>query len=96
VAVAVLDGLGGEIDGEGIAWFGFGLLEKLIYIGFGEDGGEDAVFEAVVIENVGVAGSDDGAEAVIFDAPGSVFTAGAAAEIGASEEDGGCFVAGEI
>jgi len=96
VAVAVLDGLGGEIDGEGIAHFGFGLLEELIDFGFGEDGGEDAVLETVVIENVGVAGSDDDAEAVVFDAPGSVFAAGAAAEIGAGEEDGGAFVAGEI
>jgi hypothetical protein len=96
VAVGVFDGLGGEIDGEGIALFGFGVLEELIHFGFGEDGGEDAVLEAVVIENIGVAGSDDGAEAVVFDAPGSVFATGATAEIGAGEEDGGAFVAGKI
>src|SRR5271157_4584044 len=76
VAVGVFDGLGGQIDGEGVTLFGFGLLEELIDFGFGEDGGEDAVFEAVVVENVGVAGSDDGAEAVVFNAPGSVFAAG--------------------
>ena len=86
----------GEIDGEGVALFGFGLLEELIDFGFGEDGGEDAVLEAVVVEDVGVAGSDDGAEAVVFDAPGSVFAAGAATEIGAGEKDGGAFVAREI
>jgi len=96
VAVAVFDGLGGEIDGERIAYFRFGLLEESIHIGFGQDGGEDAVLEAIVVEDVGVAGSDDGAEAVVFDAPGSVFATGAAAEIGAGEEDGGTFVTGEI
>ena len=96
VAVGVFDGLAGEIDGEGVALFGFGVLEELIDFGFGEDGGEDAVLEAVVVEDVGVAGSDDGAEAVVLDAPGSVFAAGAAAEVRASEKDGGAFVTREI
>ena len=63
---------------------------------FGEFGGEDAVFEAVVVENVGVAGREDDAEAVVADGPGGVFAAGAAAEVGAGEQHGCAFVAREI
>ena len=62
----------------------------------GEFGGENAVFETIVVENVGVAGRKDDAETVIADGPGRVFAAGAATEIGARQQDGCAFVAREI
>jgi hypothetical protein len=51
----------------------------------GQFGGQDAVFEAIVIEDVGVAGREDDAKAVIADGPRRVLAAGAAAKVRARE-----------
>ncbi len=48
------------------------------------------------IEDVGVAGGENYAEAVVFHSPGGVFAAGAAAEVGARQQYGSALVAREI
>src|SRR5437016_3517117 len=92
-AMLVGDGLVRQIDRQRIAFFFFGVLEKLLDLIFGQRSGKNAILEAVVVENVGIAGRDDDAEAVVLDAPGRVFAARAAAEIGAREQNRGAFVA---
>src|SRR5207244_4525928 len=48
---------------------------------------QDAVLEAVVVEDVRVTGRDDDAEAVVDEGPGGVLAARAAAEVGAREQN---------
>ena len=84
-AVAVADSLIGKIDGKGIAFFFFGALEEFFDLLLGEFGGQNSVLEAVVVEDVGVTGSEDYAESVIADGPRGVFAAGAATEIRARQ-----------
>ena len=79
----VRDGLVRQIHRERIAFFFFGALEEFFDFRFRERRRQDAVLEAIVVENVRVAGRDDNPEPVIFHAPGSVLAAGAATEIGA-------------
>src|SRR5882762_3120112 len=95
-AVFVGDGLVRQIDGQRIALFFFGALEDLVHLIFGECCGQDAVLEAIVVENVCVARRDDEAEAVVFHAPGGVLATGAAAEIGARQQNRCAFVARKI
>jgi len=77
--------LAGQIHGQRIACLFFRALEEFFDLRFGEFGGKDAVLEAVVVEDVGVAGGEDYAEAVIADGPGSMLAAGTAAEVGACQ-----------
>src|SRR6266566_7549773 len=94
--VSVRDGLVGQIDGQRIAFFFFGASEKLVDFSFGERGGQDAVLETIVVENVGVAGCNNNAEAVVLHAPRRVFAAGAATEVGARQQNRRAFVARKI
>src|SRR5258708_18153195 len=82
-AVLVGDSLVRQIHRERIAFLFFGTLEDFVYLLFGERRRKNTVLKAIIVENVGVAGGNDDAEAVVFDAPGSVFAAGTAAEIAA-------------
>src|SRR5271166_4022544 len=91
--VIVADGLIGQIEQQGIAHFRFRAAEELFDFAFAENRGQNAVLEAIIVENVGVAGSDDGAEAVVLDAPWRVLAAGAAAKVRASQEHGSALVA---
>ena len=63
---------------------------------FGERRGQDAVLKTIVVENVRIARRNDDAETVVLDAPGSVLAAGAAAEVGARQQNGCAFVARKI
>ena len=66
-------GLLGKVDGELIAFVGFNFFEKLVNLFFGQHNGQKAVFVAVVEEDVGEAGGDDGAETVVVQCPRGVF-----------------------
>ena len=55
-------GLFGKIDGELIAFVSFDFFEKLVDLFFGQHDGQEAVFVAVVEEDIGEAGGDNGAE----------------------------------
>ena len=63
----------GKVDGELIAFVGFNFFEKLVNLFFGQHNGQKAVFVAVVEEDVGEAGGDDGAETVVVLCPRGVF-----------------------
>ena len=80
-------GLFGKVDGELIAFVGFDFFEKLVNLFFGQHDGQEAVFVAVVEEDVGEAGGDDGAETVVVQCPRGVFARGAAAEVFARQQD---------
>ena len=93
---AVADGLIRQIHRQRVAFFFFGALEEFVDVRVAERGGKNAVLEAIVVENVGVARRDDHAKAVIEDGPGSVLAAGAAAEIGARQQHRCAFVARQV
>src|ERR1700690_2533883 len=95
-AVIILHGLARQIHLQGIALFFFGALKELFDLRFAEFGGQDSVLEAIVIENIRVAGSKDYPKTVIANGPGSMLAAGAAAKIGARQKHRGTFVARKI
>lgn len=66
-------GLLGKVDGEPIAFVGFDFFEKPVDLFFGQHDGQNTVFVAVVKEDVGEAGGDNGAEAVVVQCPRGMF-----------------------
>src|SRR5208337_2303706 len=76
-----------EVNGQPVSLIVLGPLEQLVQFGIGQCDQEHAILEAIVIEDVGVAGRDNGVEAVIEDRPGSVLAAGAAAKVGARQQN---------
>ena len=73
--------MAGQIYGEFVAHVIFGTLEKLVDLFLRKRDRQDSILKTIVVENIGVAGRDDADESVIEDSPGSMFAAGAAAEI---------------
>ena len=63
-------------------------LEQIFDLRFAQPDRQHAVLEAVVVEDVGEAGGDDDAKAVVLERPGGVLAAGAAAEIPPGQEHG--------
>lgn len=59
----------GKVDGELIAFVGFNFFEKLVHLFFCQNDRQKAVFVAVIEEDVGKAGGNDGAEAVVVQCP---------------------------
>ena len=80
-AVGLDDALALQIDGEAVAGRGGHFGKKLADHFFGLHDGQQAVFEAVVEEDVGIAGGNQRAKAVLRNGPGRVLAAGAAAEV---------------
>jgi hypothetical protein len=70
-----------QVDRQPVTREGRHLVEQLGHLRFGQHDGQDAVLEAVVEEDVGEAGRDQRAEAVLPQRPGRVLAAGAAAEV---------------
>ena len=91
-AVRVGDGLVGEVDGDLVLRVGGGSGEKGLGFLFGEAGEDDTVLAGVGEEDIGEAGRDDGAEAVLVEGPGGVLAGGAAAEVALCDEDLGAVV----
>ena len=67
------DDLALQVHGQAVAWEGGAFVEQLRHPRIAQDDGQQAVFEAVVEENVGVAGRDDGAKAILVQRPRCVF-----------------------
>ena len=86
-AVRPADFLGFEVDGERGVGAARGVVHQLFQIFRADDDRQDAVLEAVVVEDVGEAGRDDAADAEIEQRPGRMLAARAAAEIVAGDED---------
>lgn len=87
------DGLGGEVYVQGIALAGFNFVEEFAHGGAVERDGQDAVVETVVVKDIGEAGRDEAAEAVVANGPGCVLAGGAAAEVVFGQQNGGSLVA---
>jgi hypothetical protein len=87
------DDLALQVDGELVAGEGVHLVEQLGHGGFGQHDGQHAVLEAVAEEDVGKAGRDDRAKAVLLQRPGRVLAAGAAAKVAPGQQDAGARVA---
>ena len=64
-----------------------GVVDQLVDLGLRQGDGQDAVLEAVVVENVGEARRDDATDAEIEQRPGRVLAARAAAEIFPGDEN---------
>ena len=86
-AEVVGDGLGFEVDGELVLGVFRASVEQGFDLVVGEDGEDDAVLAGVREEDVGEAGCDDGAEAVLVDGPGGVLARTAAAEVLLGDEN---------
>jgi hypothetical protein len=76
-----------QIDGHAGIGALAGVLHQHIDDLLRHDDGQDAVLEAVVVEDVGKAGRDHAADAVIQQRPGRMFARAAAAEIVAGDDD---------
>src|SRR5690554_432796 len=95
-AVRTGHGLRLEVDGQLIALVGLGLLEQGVDFFFFQHDRQQAVLEAVVVEDVGEARRDDGAEAVLVQRPGGVLAGRTAAEVLAGQQHAGTLVAREV
>ncbi|MNZ77915.1 hypothetical protein D3C78_964710 [compost metagenome] len=96
LAIRTGHGLRRQVDGELVALGGLALLEQFVDFFVFQDDRQQAVLEAVVEEDVGVARRDDGTEAVLFQRPGRVLAGGAATEVLAGEEHAGALVTREV
>src|SRR5438067_1933468 len=70
----------------------FDLLEQLVNFFRLERYRQEANIEGVIVENIGVPGSDNDFEAVLLQSPWGVFAGGATAKILAGQENRGVFV----
>src|SRR5699024_8572886 len=71
-----------------VPWIHLRLLEQLIHRLRWESNGWQAVFRAVAEENIGEAGGDDDAEAVVKQSPDRVLAGRAGAKVVACQKDG--------
>src|SRR5690606_3348794 len=93
VAVAGTDGLLFQIDHETKTRESLHFIEQLVDLRFGQHDRQQAVLVAVVEEDIGEAGRDDGAEAVLAQRPRRMFARRTAAEILARQQDGSTLIA---
>ena len=85
-------GLCGQVDIEAVALGRLGLLEQAIdHIG-GQHDGQDAILEAVVEEDIGEGGRDDGAKTIVFQRPRRMFARRTATEVLPCQQDRGALV----
>ena len=75
---------------------GFEAGEEILDDFFGQCDWQDSVFEAVVVEDIGKRGGDDGSNSEVFDGPDGVFPRRAATEISPCQQDRGLCVAREV
>src|SRR5216684_1662928 len=86
-AIGPGDRLAGEIDSEPGVGALLGVVHQLVDDLLRQPDRQDAVLEAVVVEDVGEARRDDAADAEIQERPGRVLARAAAAEILAGDQD---------
>src|SRR6185437_10454021 len=77
-----------QIDRQRVADEGRHLVEERTRLVLAEDDRQQAVLEAVVEEDVGVAGREDGAKAILLERPWRMLARRTAAEVLACQEDG--------
>src|SRR5207247_5744584 len=82
-----------EVNVQSIAFAGLDLSKEFLDNSIIKGHGQDAVIEAVIIEDVGKARGDEAAEAIFQDRPRRVFTRGATAEVITRQQDAHTLVA---
>src|SRR5690606_8919103 len=82
-----------QINSQLIAFVIYRQLHQFIYRSLRQDDRQQAVFEAVVVENIGKPRRDDGAKAIFIQRPGRVFAAGATTEVFLGDQNAGTLVA---
>ncbi len=92
LAVGAGHGLRLEVDAQLVARSSLDLLEQLVDFSVAQDDRQQAVLEAVVEEDVGVAGRDDAAKTVLLQGPRRVLAAGAATEVLPGQQHAGTLV----
>src|SRR5690606_8804775 len=96
LAVRTGNALRSQIDGQLVTLGGFGLLEQLVDLILFQYDRQQAVLEAVVVEDVGKARRDDGAEAILVQRPRRMFARRATAEVLTRQQHAGALVAREV
>ena len=81
------DGLVLKVDFDGCGWIFFDGGEDLCQEILTDGHRQQEVVQGVVLKDICEEAADDDVEAGVFDCPGGVFTAGAAAEVLACHED---------
>src|SRR5580700_10073690 len=79
-----------------VAFFFFRALEEFLDLLLAQRGGQNAILETIVVENVSVARRDDHAEAVVLHAPRRVLATRSAAKVVARQKDRSSFVTRKI
>jgi glycosyltransferase involved in cell wall biosynthesis len=86
-AVGPSDLLSGKVDGDGGVRPARSIVDELVDFGLRQGDRQDAVLEAVVVEDVGEGRRDDAPDAEIEQRPRGVLARGAAAEILSHDQD---------
>ena len=86
-------GLGREVDRDPVAVLAGDFPEQPVNLVFRESYGKNAVFEAVVVEDVGETRSQDGTDAKIQKGPGGMFPGASGPKVLPCDKNVGIFVA---
>ena len=95
-AIGPVDFLVGQIDRERRVGAALGVIEQFVEVFLADADRQDAVLEAVVVEDVAERGRDHAADTEIEQRPRRVLAARAAAEIVAGDQDLGIAVGGLV
>src|SRR5579875_1602639 len=90
---SVGDNLIFQVNRDLIAGSAFRAAKKFVHLLFRKRHRQHSVLEAIIAKNIRKTRSDQRADAVIQKRPRRVFAAGAAAEIGARQQDAGSVIA---
>lgn len=85
-----------EIDGDFIARVFGGALKKIVRYGVADSDGQNAVLEAIVVEDIGETWGDDHAETVILQRPWSVLATRSATEVPPRQQHTRVAILGQI
>src|SRR5258708_35586611 len=86
-AIGIGDGLVAKVDDQAEARKRGDIMEYAVHLEFGQHDRQQAVLEAVVVEDVGVTGRDQRAESIVLQRPGRMLARGAATDILADHQD---------
>src|SRR5690606_10938692 len=95
-AIGTVNFLGFEIDGEGCIGAARSVVHQLVQLFLSDLDRQDAVPEAVIVEDVGERGRDDAAGTEIKQAPRRMLARGTAADIVACNQNLSVAVAGLV
>ena len=83
------DDLALQINRQAVGRESGALVKQLGDLRFAQNDGQQAIFEAIVEENIGIAGRDDGSEAILVQRPRCVLARRAATEVFPSDQNAG-------